>query len=403
MKDKFSITEQVELTRRSLLQGISAIAGTAALGGAAGLTIRSASAQTVPVVRAYGVPTAAPTDWGAMEASIGVRGQLSGTSNDVGVFMRDIMATNLGETTDIYIFEGGTQNILGPRGFYAEIDEAHPELALWDRTANEWKRTAIVTGDDGRQWGVPVIGNADSFGYFPDRLGIAPDSEEELSWSLMFEDEETRGRVAYGNAWSYSMPSAALYLKESGQAEIENVADMTPDEARLVADFLIERKRAGQFRTLYGAFEEQIQLLTNREVDVINCWEPAVREANLVLGPDATRYAYTVEGYFKWGHGAYVAAPAMQRDNVDAIYKVLNYFLDGEYRALQARDRGYAGPNMDLGVAYAEANGWSAEQIAELQETEAKVNRKYEKPFTSTTTPQHSSDIEEHWQRFLNA
>lgn len=403
MKDKFSITDQIELTRRSMLQGMSTLAGAAALGGAAGLSARSAFAQTLPVVRAYGVPTAAPTNWSPMEASIGVRAQMSGTSNDVGVFLRDIMATNMGETTDIYIFEGGTQNILGPQGFYAEIDTSHPELALWDRTPDAWKRTAIVTSEDGKQWGVPVIGNADSFGYFPERLGLEPDSEEELSWSLMFEDEETRGRVAYGNAWSYSMPSAALYLKESGQAEIENVADMTPEEARLVADFLIARKQAGQFRTLYGAFEEQIQLLTNQEVDVINCWEPAVREANNVLGPDATRYAYTKEGYFKWGHGAYVAAPAMQRDNVDAVYKVLNYFLDGEYRALQARDRGYAGPNMDLGVEYAVENGWSAEEIAELEATEAKVNRKYEKPFTSTTTPQHSSDIEEQWQRFLNA
>ena len=128
-----------------------------------------------------------------------------------------------------------------------------------------------------------------------------------------------------------------------------------------------------------------------------------MREANLKLGPDATRYAYTKEGYFKWGHGAYIAAQAADRDNLTAIYKVLNYFLGGEYRALQARDRGYAGPNMDLGVEYAEANGWSADEIAALKATEAKVNKKFSKPYVSTTTPDNAGAMEEEWQRFLNA
>lgn len=402
MKDKFSTYSQVELTRRSMLQGLTAVAGTAAVGGVAGMPV-AARAQDLPVVTAYGVPTAALKDWAPMEASIGVRCDLSGTSNDVGVFMRDIMASNLGDSTDIFIFESGTEDILGPRGFYAEIDTANPELSLWERTSDDWKRSDVVTDTEGTQWGVPVIGNADSFGYFPGKLGLAPDSEEELSWSLMFDDEDTRGRVAYGQGWAYSFPSAALYLKSKGAAEIGNVADMTGDEAKVVADFLIERKKAGQFRTLYGAFEEQIQLLTNQEVDVINCWEPAVREANIVLGADATRYAYTKEGYFKWGHGAYVAKQAMERDNVANIYKVLNYFLSGEYRALQARDRGYAGPNMDLGVEYAEENGWSGDEVAALKATEAKVAKKFSKPFVSTTTPQNSADIEDQWQRFLNA
>ena len=138
------------------------------------------------------------------------------------------------------------------------------------------------------------------------------------------------------------------------------IADLTKEEAKTVVDFLIERKKAGQFRTLHSAFEEQVQLLTNKEVDVINCWEPAVREANLKLGAGTTKYAYTVEGYFKWGHGAYIASQAKDRGNLDNIYKVLNYFLGGEYRALQARDRGYAGPNMDLGVEYATKAGLEA-------------------------------------------
>ena len=56
---------------------------------------------------------------------------------------------------------------------------------------------------------------------------------------------------------------------------------MTRDEAKVVVDYLIERKKAGQFRTLHSAFEEQVQLLTNKEVVIINCWEPATREAQI--------------------------------------------------------------------------------------------------------------------------
>jgi putative spermidine/putrescine transport system substrate-binding protein len=62
-----------------------------------------------------------------------------------------------------------------------------------------------VVGKDGKQYGVPVIGNADSFGYFPDKLGVSA-PKQELSWAVMFEDDKTRGRVAYDQTWTYSFP-----------------------------------------------------------------------------------------------------------------------------------------------------------------------------------------------------
>ncbi|MBW3098034.1 ABC transporter substrate-binding protein [Pseudohoeflea coraliihabitans] len=401
MKDKFSTTSQLELTRRTMLRAAGGLAGAAALTSLPGMSgVAQAATATV---NGYGVTTAQLKDWSVMTDSIGVEMDFAGTNNSVGVFLRDVVASQLGDEVDIFIFESGTEDILGPQGVYLPIDESHPELSLWERTSDDWKRSAVVQDPDGNQWGVPVIGNADSFGYFPDKLGVDADSDEEISWSVMFEDDNTRGRVAYDQTWTYSLGPAALYLQGKGDATFGDIANLTRDEAKMVVDFLIERKKAGQFRTLHSAFEEQVQLLANKEVDVINCWEPAVREANLKLGDGATKYAYTKEGYFKWGHGAYIASQAKDRDNLDQIYKVLNYFLGGEYRALQARDRGYAGPNMDLGVAYAEEQGWSEEEIAALKATEAKVNRKFAKPYVSTTTPSNADVMEEEWQRFLNA
>jgi spermidine/putrescine-binding protein len=401
MKDRHSTHSQLDLIRRDMLKGLAAT-GALAVTGTLGLS-RFANAAASKTVSAYGVTTAQLKDWSALTKSTGLQMQYIGSNNDVGVFMRDVLASQMGNKADIFIFEGGTQNILGPQGAYLVIDEKNPNLKLWQRTPDVWKRSAVVVGKDGKQYGVPVIGNADSFGYFPDKLGVKKDGTADLSWKTVFEDDRTRGRVGYDNTWNYSIGVAALYLKSSGKAKITDPADLTAAEAKTVVDFLVARKKAGQFRTLVASFEQQIQLLSNREVDVLNCWEPAVREANLKLGDGTTRYAYTEEGYYKWGHGAYIASQAKGRGNLDTIYKMLNYFLDGEYRAMQARDRGYAGPNMDLAVQYATANNWTPDQVQSLKATQEKVDRKFAKPFVSTTTPSHSDSIEEEWQRFLNA
>lgn len=262
MKDRFSTTSQLDLTRRSLLKAAGAAAGAAAMAPIAG-AFSPAMAQDA-VVRGYGVTTAQLKDWSTMTNSIGVTMEFTGTNNSVGVFLRDVVASQLGDDVDIFIFESGTEDILGPQGVYLPIDEAHPELTLWERTSDDWKRSAVVQDREGGQWGVPVIGNADSFGYFPDKLGMSPESEDEISWSVMFEDERTRGRVAYDQTWTYSLGPAALYLQAKGAGPFGDIADLTKEEAATVVDFLIERKKAGQFRTLHSAFEEQVQLLSNR-------------------------------------------------------------------------------------------------------------------------------------------
>lgn len=397
MRDRHSITSQLDLSRRDILQGFAA-AGALALSGGAGSALAAAS----PTVRAYGVTTAQLKDWSLLQKSLGLKMEYVGSGNDVGVYMRDLTASQMGNKVDIFIFEGGTQDILGPQGAYAVIDEKQPQLKLWQRTSDDWKRSGTVVGKDGKQYGVPVIGNADSFGYLPEKLGLNADGSADVSWQMLFENDKTRGRAGYDKTWNYSIGPAALYLNAAGKAKIKNPADLTAAEAKVVVDFLVARKKAGQFRTLVSSFEEQVQLLGNREVDILNCWEPAVREANNKLDGKA-RYAYTVEGYYKWGHGAYVAAQAKERGNLDNVYRVLNYFLDGEYRANQARDRGYAGPNMDLAVQYATAKGWTAAEIESLKANQQKIDRKFAKPFVSTTTPSNADAIEEEWQRFLNA
>ena len=344
-----------DISRRDVLKGTAAAATLAAAGSLATTRVAQAASTTV---KGYGVTTSQLKDWSIMEKAIGITMEFTGTNADIGTYMRDVISNDLGETHDIFIFDGGTEDILGPQGYYATVMEDHPNLSLWERTSDDWKRTDLLQDYDGNQYGVPVIGNADSFGYFPESIGASPEGLDEIPWSKMLEDEDTKGRVSLDRSWLLSSPEVALYLKANGRAEIEDVANMTGEEARVVADFAADRKRAGQFRSLHAAFEEQVQLLSNREIDLINCWEPATKEANNILGPGTVIYAFTVEGYYKWGHGAYMHTKAGERDNVDNIYNVLNYYLTGEYRAYQAIQRGYAGPNMDLGVKFAEEQGW---------------------------------------------
>lgn len=401
MIDRHSIDDQAEFTRRDFLKRL-ALGGTAAVAGALGIPGRAFAAPS-DTVHAYGVPPVQLRDWSYLTKSTGLKMDFVNAGNDVGVLMRDVLASQMGNKVDVFVFSGGTQNILGPQGAYLVIDEKRPELTLWQRTADVWKRSPIVVGADGKQYGVPVNNNADSFGYFAAKLGAKPDGSDDISWAKVFDDDSTRGRVGYSKAWNYSIGEAALYLNASGKAKIANPGDLTPAEAKTVVDFLVARKKAGQFRTLFGSYEEQVQLLTNHDVDLLNCWEPAVRDANLKLGPGAVCYAYTKEGYNRWGHGAYIAAQAAGRGNLGNIYKLLNYFLSGEYRALQARDRGYSGPNMDLAIQYATAHGWPQADIDALKATQAKSDRKQQKPYVSTSAPTHADAVEEQWQRFLNA
>src|SRR6266478_2150850 len=216
MRDKFSTGSQFELSRRDLIKNVVAAGGAAAILPAIGMGPAYAAD---PVVRGYGVTTAQLKDWSIMTKSIGVQMEFTGTNNSVGVFLRDVVASQLGDKADIFIFESGTEDILGPQGIYLVIDEKNPELTLWGRTADAWKKSEVVVGKDGKQYGVPVIGNADSFGYFPDKIGAPASGEQDISWQMVFDSDKTRGRVAYDQTWTYSMPEAALYLKANNKAK----------------------------------------------------------------------------------------------------------------------------------------------------------------------------------------
>lgn len=391
------------LTRRDVLKTGTAAGVSVAVAGGLSVGMTQVAHAASDTIRGYGTTTVQLKDWSLFTNSTGLTMEFTPTDANMGNFMRDVTVNEIGDTHDILFTDGGTQYKLGPEGFYLVIDENHPELALWERTSDNYKRGYITQTPDGTQYGVPMVNNADSFGYWPEAIGVNPNGLEEVSWQKLFENEEAKNRASIDRNWLLTMPEVAFYMQVYGKSEIVDNANLTPEEAKAVGDWAIERKQAGQFRTFHTGFEEQVQLLGNKEVDIINCWEPATKNVNAEAGADVVRYAYTVEGYFKWGIGAYIPTQAAERDNLDNIYRALNYFLDGEYRAFQAIERGYGGPNLDLGVKHAEEAGWPAEQVAAVDAVQKKVDKKYKKPFWENLNPDHQEAMEEEWQRFLNA
>ena len=174
MSEKWGIPD---ISRRGVLKGAAATAAVAAA-GSLGATRGVQAASTT--VKGYGVTTSQLKDWSIMEKAIGITMEFTGTNADIGTYMRDVISNDLGETHDIFIFDGGTEDILGPQGYYSTVIENHPNLTLWERTSDDWKRTDLLQDYDGNQYGVPVIGNADSFGYFPEAIGADPKGLDEI-------------------------------------------------------------------------------------------------------------------------------------------------------------------------------------------------------------------------------
>ena len=115
---------------------------------------------------------------------------------------------------------------------------------------------------------------------------------------------EMEGLVALEDNYTTAGQKTALYLKHASWPRSTIPDDMTPEEVKTVIDFLIAKKKAGQFRVIWSSFEQAVNLITSKEVYVIDCWEPMVFVAK-AKGLDAV-YAAPKEGYLLWAMAAYM-------------------------------------------------------------------------------------------------
>jgi len=362
--------------RRQFVKG----GGAALAAAAAGLTLfprtisrAKAADGSDNVVRVLGVSNGAPESWDEFTKATGLTVEWTPISDDVGVFLHEVMANDAGDRYDIVTSLSGTYELLAEQGFLAPIDVS--KLSNWAGMAPALKKATPMKTPDKEAWSIPFQMNADSFAYFYKDLD-EPDAPTEVSWKILYDDERTLGKVALDNG-IYAILCAAIYLKYHGLADINDIAAMTDSETDSVADFLIERKKAGQFRTLYKSFDEQVQLLATREVLAQSCWEPAAIDAKN-QGLDIA-YAYTVEGYDKWAQNMMVPAQVIDRGASDKAHALIDFFMGGAYAAEMSGFHGYVTPRPDLGIAYAEEHHWPEQDVAAIAGAVEKLDTKFTK------------------------
>lgn len=381
---------RLHISRRALLKATAVAGATLPLPALIGRALAKED-----TVRVMGVETAALDDWTPFTEETGLKVDFVGIHADAGVYKREIVANGIGEEFDIFIANGGLEEELGP-DYLHPLDESR--IPNWADVTEGLKQSAILRTEDGTLYAIPTIGNADSFAYYPeDGFGAEP-----LSWALLFESEKTLGKVSLEDNWATTLPMAASYLIVGKGAAIADPANMNPEELKTVVDFLVERKKAGQFRALWSSFDESVDMLGRREAIVSNVWEPAVKA--LQGQGKAVKYADTVEGYFKWLICSYVPRQVAERGALDKAYRALGGFLGGAYSAHMATSRGYATGRPAGGVVYAEQKGLPAADIEMMKENMAKVERKYGSTYAwANIAPAHHKEIEAEWDRFRQA
>ena len=388
------IGKYFKLGRRRFLKQTGALA--AASAAPLAMMSRPAEAQD-NVIRMMGVTTVALPDWSNFEADTGLKMEFTPIDDNIGHFYHEVKANDAGDRHDIFAQLTGVYPSLSEEGYIMPIDGS--QMPQYAGTSKDVTESPLLLGDTG-QWGVPLVFNADTFGYFPAVLN-EPRPPEWVSYDLVFNNEKTLGRSGLDDSF-FTLTWAAGYVKHQKIAPIDKIADMTPEEAKVVADFLIERKKAGQFRAFWATYEEQVSLFVNREVDAALCWEPGVKDAQK-QGADVV-YADAKEGYAKWMIAGFIPTQVKERGNLANVYKALNWFLGGAYAAEIAGLRGYGTARPDLGLQYAADNNWTDEQTQVIHDNIHKVKVKFAHPeWWDSGVPFHLDAMEREMDRFRNA
>jgi spermidine/putrescine-binding protein len=379
------------VTRRAALKTGLASAALAAI------PLRGAFAASTITMADIGVGD--PGSWERFTKETGKEVNLVSIGNAPSAVVNELLAAGGLQQLQLVNIVGGMQKPLVENDLILPLDTSR--LPNWSRDnfiqnyLSEGTPGFDFIGLEGQVYGVPTVLQGDSFAYLPDETG------ELASYGALF-DPKFRGFVALEDNYTTAGQKTALYLKQSGQAQIADPADMTPEELKTVVDFLIEQKKAGQFRVIWSSFEQAVNLLTSKEVHVMDCWEPMVFVAR-DKGLNAV-YADPKEGYLLWAMAAYIVNnPNMSEDELEATYQLLNFMLDGWYGAKITLSRGYMTNPQAVPFAK-ESDEFTEEEAAKIEAITEGVKAKFEKGGTwQNRWPTHVDAYEEQWQRFKAA
>lgn len=388
-------------SRRDFLRYLSLAALAAASGG--GLSsCRSRSSKDLgnASLRFYGTGTLDILDqgWNTLEKDLKVHLDFRDNGNDVGPVVAQMIAGTASKDYHIGGLQGGAERELAESGVILPWDLN--KIPNW---ATMWPMAKRIpfTVVNGAQYGLPLALNADSMIYLPEKIKNVQGYEDGNinSYFAVF-DERLRGRASMEDAWINSAIFTAIYLKENGLQTIGNPGNLTEGELREVMTFLMDLKKAGQFRKFWRGWEQGVDLLASGEVWVMTGWEPIVYE--LRRKGIKAEYAVPKEGYEGWSNDLLLhagAGPGL----IEAAHQTANWLFSGYYGCQLAMLRGYAVPN-DTTIRFAETHsGVDAKQVKELS---ARVRSKFEtgggEAYWQNVRPDNYRLYEEWWSRLRN-
>ena len=249
---------QFEFSRRAFLRGTAAM-GAAAAGMAPGLSLADGHALKV---WASAIAKVGAKDWTAMEQQSGLSLAVTAKSARADEAIQKMVVGDGNKLYDALTDNGGgMEDALASQKAIVPLDISKiPNFKNILPVYAEGGAAADTIRHDGEVYAVPFISNADSLAYDHKAVGFEPDS-----WSVLF-DSQFKGRVALQNDFGPTLTVTAIYLKESGQVEIDDPSDMSEAEVKAVCQFLIDHKKKGQFRTFWDGFQNGVGILASGEV-----------------------------------------------------------------------------------------------------------------------------------------
>ena len=188
---------------------------------------------------------------------------------------------------------------------------------------------------------VPGVYNADTLGIRPDLVG-----REVTSWADLISSDFT-GRAAIQNVPTNGIMDAMMALEAAGELTYADKGNPSQDELAATIAKLIELKRAGHWRALWSTFDESVNLMAAGEVVIQSMWSPAVTAVQ--TQGIACTYQPLKEGYRGWGNGLGLMShvDGLKRD---AAYEYLNWYNSGWVGGFIAK-QGYYSSNIESAKA----------------------------------------------------
>lgn len=327
------------INRREFLVNSSLISGLMLMGGCDPLSLREKNKS----INFYGTGTLNIPNkaWDKLFFETGITSLFRDNGNSPGPIIAQMLSGSARYDYDVGGMLGGAEKKLSSDNAIIPWDLS--KISNW-KTVWQWGKNIEHAKIGGNQYGLPLVVNADSMIYLPDKVKTVRGYESGVidSYSAIF-DPELKGKVAMEDAWVNSVIFTAIYLKQNNLIKINDPGNLTESELREVMTFLIEKKKEGQFKKLWSGWEQGVELLRSGEVWAMTGWEPIVK-ALVDQGINA-KYAEPKEGYEGWSIDLILHSGVVDNDKYETCHAFANWLYAGYYGAILANSRGYAVPN----------------------------------------------------------